>query len=635
MMNQGAKQSVNSRRTYSVYVLFVILAFFYCYALVQIFIKDQVHIWEQDGVVIFVIIGLLILYCIALFAILKVAIHNKSKDEIIHPFKPVTNQPLSGEGNCLFAVLQEIDLLLKDNATVNEKISKLVIPVPKNLSNENMTPFVDYIIDLSELPYSISKLTDEPINQSETITSPIEQFIYSICQRTHFDSFTSNLISAMGKLADAKSIIAENIRDDLVRYGQDMNYFFHHVGETEGWTRILEGTANQLEHSTTSVFTVARGYIKKTAKEGGKFVAQTAGLDGVKGFLSSFIDDETWQHLHSIEDLTISAAKELAEGLMPTIDLDLWQPDFDLGGHFPILKVGIEGLNLIKKSEQDDVNVMKALQNSATRVGGSWGGATLGLAIGTLLCPGVGTVIGPMIGGWLGNFSANRVIVNSVKEKQERLNRWIEELRILGSQAQKIIEICQNKTADIITKTSIEQASIFNELKENGPVDEDEVYSIYISIGIMLKDYLESFIQRLWFIDKESYLKEKPKLESFVPTIGQLRMYPEDSIKLLLSAQTYIQDNFVEDQYFNYSLSINTTMESATRYLILLKYLEVIWLTDIYNTYSKGVNELLTVSNTQFGELQKVCLTEKEKVDNKRKDCERLAKNIKESLNAI
>ena len=173
MMNQGAKQSVNSRRTYSVYVLFVILAFFYCYALVQIFIKDQVHIWEQDGVVIFVIIGLLILYCIALFAILKVAIHNKSKDEIIHPFKPVTNQPLSGEGNCLFAVLQEIDLLLKDNATVNEKISKLVIPVPKNLSNENMTPFVDYIIDLSELPYSISKLTDEPINQSETITSPI------------------------------------------------------------------------------------------------------------------------------------------------------------------------------------------------------------------------------------------------------------------------------------------------------------------------------------------------------------------------------------------------------------------------------------------------------------------------------
>ena len=620
---------------YTICLLFVFLLVFYVYALIHIFIKDSVHIWEQKGILFFFLIGIVILYGIALFSIFWFSILNKSKEDIIPVVKPIVRHKLSCEGECLLAVIRELDQLLDDNRKANEKISKLVIPVPENLESGNMTPFVDYIKELSELPNAFSKISDEPTRKSETLTTPMEQFMYSMCQATHFDNFSPNLISAMGKLADAKSIIAENFRDDMVRYGHDMNHFFHHIGDADSWIRIFNGTANQLEHSANSSFTIARGLMKRTAKESGKFAAQTAGMDGIKGFFSAFIDDETLQHIHNIEDLAISAAKEFAEGLVPTIDLDIWHPDFDLGGHFPLVKVGVEGLNLIKKGEQGDVNMMKALQNSATRVGGAWGGATLGLAIGTLICPGVGTVLGPMIGGWLGNLSANAVIVEAVKEKQERLKRWIDELHDLGKQAQTNIENCQNDTAKEIMEVSTEQANNFREIKESDPVNEDEAYSIFMSVGIILKDYIKSFIEELKTSDTDSYYKEKSKLESFLPTTNQLKLYPEDSVQLLLSAQTYIQEHFTENQYYNYGLSINTTMESATSSLILMKYLEVIWLTEIYNAYSNGVNELLTVANKKFGELQNVCITEKTKVENKRRDCENLARNIEESVKAI
>ena len=622
---------------YPVCLLFIFLLIFYCYAFFQIYIRDSIHLKEQSIFVLFFLIGIFILYSVALFAIFWFSIldKSKSKNKTIAVPKPIISYRLTNEGKCLLAVIQELQQLIEDNKKANEKISKLVIPIPEKLGSGNMTPFVDYIKELSELPNAISRMSDEPIKSSETITAPMEQFMYSVCQATHFDKFSPNLLNAMGKLANAKNIIADNLEDDLNRYSDDMNYFFHHLGDAEIWTRIFNGTANQLEHSATSSFTIARGFMKKTAKEGGKFAAQTAGLDGIKGFFSAFIDDETWQHIHSIKDLAVSAAKEFAEGLVPTINLDIWQPDFDLGGHFPLIKVGVEGINLIKKGEKGDVNMMKALQNSATRVGGAWGGATLGLTIGTLICPGVGTVLGPMIGGWLGNFSANTVIIEAVKEKQARLKRWIDELQLLGKQAQKNIEVCQRETADIITKVSTEQANNFEELKGSAPVNDEETYPIYMSVGIILSDYIDSFMQELRDSDAEHYYKEKFKLESFLPTKSQIKLYPEESIRLLLSAQTYIQEHFSENKYSNFSLSINTTMESATRSLILLKYLEIIWLTEIYNTYSYGVNELLTVANKEFSNLQHVCQTEKTRIEDKRRDCENLAKNIDESLKAI
>lgn len=623
------------REKYTVCVLFIFLATFYVYALFHIFIEDSVHIWEQDGILFFFLIGIVLLYGAALFAIFWYSLLNRSKEDKTTIAKPIVTHNLTDEGECMLAVIQELDQLLVDNKKANVKISKLVIPVPEKLESGNMTPFVDYIKELSELPGAISEITDEPTRKSETIVTPMEQFMYSMCQATHFDKFSPNLISAMGKLSEAKNIIADNFKDDMIRYGHDMNHFFHHLGDTDAWTNILNGTANQLEHSANSTFTIARGLMKKTTKESGKFAAQTAGMDGIKGFFSAFIDDETWQHVHNIEDLAVSAAKEFAEGLVPTIDLDIWHPDFDLGGHFPLVKVGVEGLNLIKKGEQGDVNMMKALQNSATRVGGAWGGATLGLAIGTLICPGVGTVLGPMIGGWLGNLSANAVIVEAVKEKQERLKKWIDELHILGKQAQENIENCQNETAQEITEVSTEQANNLREMKDCDPVNEDEAYPIYMSVGIMLKDYIKSFIEELKTSDAVSYYQEKNALESFLPTTNQLKTYPKESIQLLLSAQSYIQERFTENQYSNFSLSINTTMESATSSLILMKYLKVIWLTEIYSTYSNGVNELLTVANKKFGELQTVCMTEKAKVENKRRDCENLARNIEESVKAI
>lgn len=629
------KDKEKKESKYTVYILFAFLSTFYAYALFQIFIKDSVHIWEQDGLLFFFLIGIVILYGVTLFAIFWFSLLNRSKEEKIAIAKPIATHNLTDEGECMLAVIEELDQLLDDNKKVSEKISRLVIPVPKKIESGNMTPFVDYIKELSDIPGAISEIIDEPTRKSETIVTPMEQFMYSMCQTTHFDKFSPNLFSAMGKLAEAKNIIAENFKDDMVRYGHDMNHFFHHPGDTDAWANILNGTANQLKHSANRMFTIARVLMKKTAKEGGKFAAQTAGMEGIKGFFSAFIDDETWQHVHNIEDLAISAAKEFAEGLVPTIDLDIWHPDFDLGGHFPLVKVGVEGLNLIKKGEKGDVNMMKALQNSATRVGGAWGGATLGLAIGTLICPGVGTVLGPMIGGWLGNISANAVIVEALKEKQERLRRWIDELHDMGKLAQENIENCQNETAQEITAVSTEQANNLREMKDCDPVNEDEAYPIYMSVGIMLKDYINSFIHELKTSDADLYYLEKNKLESFLPTTKQLKTYPKESIQLLLSAQTYIKERFTENQYSNFSLSINTTMESATSSLILMKYLKVIWLTEIYSAYSNGVNELLTIANKKFGELQTVCMTEKAKVKNKRRDCENLARNIQESVKAI
>ena len=544
--------------------------------------------------------------------------------------------PLSKEGYCLLSAVEELEQLINDNHRAQDKINLLKIPVPKPVNNNDYTSFINYVKELSELPHSISLLSDDGLpKENNTSLAPFEQFLIAVTKGTHFDKFSDGLSNSLAFLADAKLFIVQNLHEDIIRYKETFINFKEDPLNLETWKHIWDNIVHQFEVSGTSIFTLSGLAMKKTLKEGMKSAAETGGLDVAKGFAMSFFDEKTLGDIDNVKDFAISAAKEFVGGLEPSFDLDVFQDGFDFGGHFPLLKLGMESVNLFEKFEAGDVNMIKASKNTAIRVGGVWGGATIGAVLLAPLFPPFGSIAGGAFGAWIGNKLGNKAITEAIKEKQEQLKEWIEELKTIANEAKETVSTCQKSTTLTIACTAEDMSNNFNKAKELCPVNEKEYYPIYMSVGVMLKDYLESFINYISKTNQVNSTFDIEEMKCYIPTLKQIYSHPVDSVNLMLSAQFHINSKYVEDRYCNYELVINSLIEDTVRSVIILKNLELVWLGHVYKVYSRSVNELLSVTNKKLQELQDIYEKEKKRVETKNQDCIDLNEEIKEDIKAI
>lgn len=499
-------------------------------------------------------------------------------------------QDIPKDALTVFAALDSFEDIINDHKMEMDKLENLNIPVPEEPSEENKAPFVDYLQSLSNLPKSHPEF------------AALEQFVLMVADKSHLYDFGEELSHSFVDMSKDGWSYAGGLKDLLFDTKSSVaDYISNPTKETSLalWQNIQHCMQHDF-HGAKFHFDIehARGLWGKV----GTLLKHSASDTG-KGIFETFFNDDAFHDLN--ENLVEQFSEHLdyiASSIPTDIDMDVWDPDFNADGHFPMISTAVELCRLGAKYADGDVDMEKAAAKSGVKIGMTAGGAYLGGVIGSFLFPGVGTAAGAMIGGWLGRFGANKINKAETKRLQGELGDQVKRIEERAKEAKQNIEQYQRQTAERITNVAQRESENFKELKYESPLSGYSNKSMLKAVSMITKEYLIHFIHEVEDKYGASKKTETSNLQKYVPSAEQIKVYPKESLGLILSSQKYIRDNFKEDYRYNSKLINEICISSVIQKITVTKTLQALWYNQVFNDYKTSVANIMQKSNDYIKE---------------------------------
>ena len=532
-------------------------------------------------------------------------------------------QDLSAETKCVFEATQSYSEIVSLHHMQMEELRGLSIPVPQEPSETNKTPFVDYLKELSDMPKSHASLAS------------LEQFALAIADKSGLYDFGDKIIDNLQGLAKDGVDYVVDLKDILLGSKESFaDYLSHHDQETT-YTLL-----DNIKHCIYSDFHGAKFRFDLSHAHGeydklGTVLKHLASDTG-KGSVETFFDSDKLDEInHNFAEHFSEHIDDIASSMPTDVDIDIWNPDFNCDAHFPLITTAIETFKLGSKYfSDDDINMESAFGKSATKIGMTAGGAYLGSALGTLVFPGVGTMIGAMIGGWLGKKGAHSINTAELKRLQGELTNQIRVIQDTAKLAQENIQRYQEETTANISAIAHRANLAFQSIKEDDPFQSYSENTMLFATTIIFRDYIVQLICDLKNGD-DTQRKHAQILEQYLPSNQQIQMYPQESLGLLLSSQKYISNNMEEDYMYNWSLMNEICLSSVVRSIAVLKSLQVLWYNKIYTEYKGSIYKVMKESNGQIETYVENIDSEKKRIDDEVDKAEHIKKQVEDEAKTL
>ena len=325
---------------------------------------------------------------------------------------------------------------------------------------------------------------------------------------------------------------------------------------------------------------------------------------------------------------------DIANSIPTSVDIDVWDSDFDCDAHFPLITTAIEVFKLGSKSLDDDVDMGSAIGKSINKIGLTAGGAYLGGVLGTLVFPGIGTLVGSMIGGWLGKKGAHSINTAELKKLQNELSEQIEILQQAAKEAQNNIEQYQKETTLNISSIAKDKNIVFEDIKKDNPFEEYSQNTMLIAVSIIIRDYLKHIIKNCED-DPNITSNQIQQLRQYIPSNAQINRYPQESLGLLLSSQKYIKNNINEDYRYNSELMNEICLKTIVKSITILKSLQALWYNKIFVEYKDSIYNIMKESNEHIKEYVENVDKEKKRIDEELDKVERIKKEVENEAKTL
>lgn len=145
-------------------------------------------------------------------------------------------------------------------------------------------------------------------------------------------------------------------------------------------------------------------------------------------FSSSEGIDSLFDYLKNIPEKAVIVDNQLSnvvltESIEQDTDLLTGATDFN----FPFITAAFASFREAKLLKNKDTDIISALKNAGLDIAGVEGGGTIGATIGSIFLPGIGTVIGGLIGALLGRNFTNDIKHKPLKDHEESIKKLKEE----------------------------------------------------------------------------------------------------------------------------------------------------------------------------------------------------------------
>lgn len=532
-------------------------------------------------------------------------------------------QDLFTETKCVFEATQSYSEIVSLHHMQMEELRGLSIPVPQEPSETNKTPFVDYLKELSDMPKSHASLAS------------LEQFALAIADKSGLYDFGDKIIDNLQGLAKDGVDYVADLKDILLGSKESFaDYLSHHDQETT-YTLL-----DNIKHCIYSDFHGAKIKFDLSHAHGeydklGTVLKHLASDTG-KGSVETFFDSDKLDEInHDFAEHFSEHIDDIASSMPTDVDIDIWNPDFNCDAHFPLITTAIETFKLGSKYfSDDDIDMESAFEKSATKIGMTASGAYLGSALGTLVFPGVGTMIGAMIGGWLGKKGAHSINTAELKRLQGELTNQIQVIQDTAKLAQENIQRYQEETTANISAIAHRANFAFQSIKEDDPFQSYSENTMLFATAIIFRDYIVQLICDLKNGD-DTQRKHAQILEQYLPSNQQIQMFPQESLGLLLSSQKYISNNMEEDYRYNWSLMNEICLSSVVRSIAVLKSLQVLWYNKIYTEYKGSIYKVMKESNGQIETYVENIDSEKKRIDDEVDKAEHIKKQVEDEAKTL
>lgn len=524
----------------------------------------------------------------------------------------VSEEELDEDAVCVLRAIDEYEEVLVQHKLEREKLADIHVPVPSAVSEENKAPFVSYLNDLTNAPKEHPEFAG------------LEQFVLAIADNSQLVDLGDCVIENLGKISLDGWDYAKGLKDVMLETKSGvLDYIKHPDHETTSC--LLCNIEKCINHDIGSGFFRSK-FSHTPSSEKLSLMLKQLGKDAGKGVMETFTDHDAIHNLGQdfIENLH-DHVDELATSFSTDIDVDVWNPDFNCDAHFPLISTSIEAFRLGSKLVDGDVDMESAFKKSGLKVGMTTGGAYLGSVLGTLIFPGLGTMVGSMLGGWLGRKQAKEINIAELKELQEEYNEQIGELNKQIETFKQNIVRYQQETSEGISRIAKHESDVFENLKTQTHIDACSVDSIISSVTIVVSDYIRDFVKEVERDTDRSMIKH---LRTYLPSDEQLRLYPKESLMLVLASQKYIRENFKEDVYYDSSLMSEVCLTTIITKLAMVKSLQAMWYNTVYSNYKNAISTILTQSNGEIEKYVSKVDTEKRAIDTVVADVEHVKKKV-------
>lgn len=570
------------------------------------------------------LIGLVVLLAVFVYANIYIfcgfVIERRTQNELI-PEKPAVDyDSIPAEGKCLMESLDCFTKVIKEHQSDNGLIQSLQIPSYKGNVKDSKAPFMDYLNKLSAIPRSHPELAS------------LEQFLLMVADNSGVNELMDSVGTNLQGLANDGVEYAKGLKDLLGETKDAVANFAHHP-DSETCHNLLKNIAQSIDND------IHRPYFRfgfsHASGEYGKlgFAVKHLFQDMGKGAFKTFFDESSFHELN--EDFVNTFSEhidDIASSLPTDVEVDIWDPDFDGSAHFPVITTIIEAVKLGDKYMDGTVDMEKAFEKSATKVGLTAGGVYLGSIIGSFICPGAGTAIGAMLGGWLGRKGAKEINTSDLKELQNEFLEQSQHLKQRVEEAKNNIELYQHNANENIVGVVERESVRFEELKNVNPINNYDESASYKAVSIIVRDYLKSIVDAQ---EKQSKRMDLSRLKSYIPTIEQISKYPQESLALKLSSKEYINQNCHVDSYCSFDVINEVCLSKIVTDISLAETLQTVWYNQIYNEYKNAISTILVDSNNSIEEYVKLVQQEKTAIDSEVKKAEEIKKRVEEEAKTL
>ena len=90
-----------------------------------------------------------------------------------------------------------------------------------------------------------------------------------------------------------------------------------------------------------------------------------------------------------------------------------------------------------------------------------------------------------------------------------------------------------------------------SELSNDGNINKS---SMLKAVAIIFRDFLDDFKKMQGRQATGDEIISLDYLRNYIPSMNQIRMYPKESLELMLSSSEFIDSNFIENPYFNFRM---------------------------------------------------------------------------------
>lgn len=280
----------------------------------------------------------------------------------------------------------------------------------------------------------------------------------------------------------------------------------------------------------------------------------------------------------------------------------------------------------IDRYSDGDVDMEKSISNSLTKVAGTAGGATIGAAIGSMIFPGVGTILGSMIGGWLARSGVAKLNAAEFERLKKEFNTEKVILDNMIASAQQVIRDKQISVNENITRQAEISNSEYKNSIDESPLQSYKIKIIEKAITIVLYDYVWECAE-LYSPKSENYDSERySAILNCLPSRYELSLNTTTPIFVTLGElDKLLSSGYKEPKYLSLSGICSIIQNMILSYALSLQSLHLLWLERIRCQYTNAVMTVANKIEREFESLDNIVKEQECEISEQSNKCKRLA----------